>query len=207
MANVLQPFGFEQWGSASGPVNFAQNHNPPYRIAGGSSPYTMQIFRGDAVRMNASLTGYIERWTAADGDSTHILAGIFDGCEYYSISQAKNIWVPYWPGSTDASGDVSAYVIDDPNALFKVQSGGTGAAITQTAIGQTADISATPLGNTTTGISGMSLATPTTTATFPFKVVNVITSPPGTNGTDLTSPYNYVVVAFNYQTYKSLVGI
>lgn len=207
MANVLAPFGFQARGTASGPVNFSESHNPPYRIAGGASPYTTAIYYGDAVRMNASLTGYIERWTAADGDATHILVGIFTGCSYYSASQQKVVESRWWPGTTDAVGDVNAYVIDDPNAEFVVQSGGTGAAITQTAIGQTADISATPLGNTTTGISGMSLATPTTTNTFPFKVVNVITSPPGTNGTDLTTPYNYVVVVPNYQQFKSLTGI
>jgi hypothetical protein len=74
-------------------------------------------------------------------------------------------------------------------------------------IGSTADIVATPFGNTRTGISGMSLNTPTTTNTLPFKVVNVITTPPGANGTDLTTAYNYVVVGFNNQMYKALLGV
>jgi hypothetical protein len=84
---------------------------------------------------------------------------------------------------------------------------GTGSAITAASIGQTADIVATPLGNTTTGISGMALSTPTTTNTLPFKVVNLITTPPGANGTDLTTAYNYVVVAFNNQMFKALLGV
>lgn len=202
MANVQGPFGFAQWGTASGAPNFASNHNPPYKIASG---YSTAIFFGDAVRMNASLTGYVERWTAADGDATHILVGIFQGCSYYSTSAKKTVWSNYWPGA-DATGDVNAYVCDDPQSLWKVQAGGV-AAITAASLGQTADISLTPVGNTTTGVSGMSLAAPTTTNTFPFKVVNLITTPPGANGTDLTTPYNYVVVAFNNQTFKSLVGI
>ena len=208
MANVAGYFGFMQWGTASGPPNFAQSHNTPYRIAGGSSGYySTAIYRGDLCKMNASATGYVEQWANGDGGTaTRIPVGIFDGCEYYSVSQGKGIWSPYWPGTSDASGDVNAYIIDDPNALFKVQAG-ISVAITQTSIGQTADIVATPVGSTVTYQSGMSLSTPTTTNTNPFKVVNVITTPPGANGTDLTTPNNYVVVAFNNQQYKQLLGV
>jgi len=205
MANVQGPFGFVQVGTASGPPNFAQNENPPYRIASG---YGTAIFFGDAVRMNVSgPTGYIEQWANGDGAdaATKILVGIFVGCSYYSTSQKKTVWSNYWPGS-DATGDVAAMVVDDPNSQWKVQAG-IGSAITQASIGQTADIVATPTGNTVTGISGMSLSTPTTTATLPFKVVNVITTPPGANGTDLTTPYNNVIVSFNNQQYKALLGV
>ena len=205
MANVLAAFGFKQMGTASGPPNFAEGHNPPYRIASG---YATPIFFGDAVRMNASLTGYVERWAHGDGDGTHILVGIFVGCSYYSTSQRKTVFNNYWPGS-DATGDVNAFVVDDPNSQWLVQSHGSGSPITQASIGQTADIvsGSGSNGSTVTGISGMTLDNPTTTNTFPFKVVSVLTTPPGANGTDLTTPFNYVVVAFNYQQYKSLTGI
>ena len=208
MANVAAPFGFKAWGTASGPPNFAENHNPPYRIAGGASgEYATPIYFGDAVRMNSSATGFIEQWANGDGSTaTQILVGIFVGCSYYSASQAKTIESRYWPGTTDAVGDVNAYVIDDPNQLFVVQAG-IGSAITQTSIGRTADIVSTPTGNATTGISGMSLSTPTTAVTLPFKVVNVVTTPPGANGTDLTTPYNNVIVAMNNQQFKALLGV
>ena len=202
--NVLGPYGFVQVGTASGPPNFAEMHNPPYRIASG---YGTAIYYGDAVRMNVSgPTGYIEQWANGDGGTaTKILVGIFVGCSYYSTSQKKTIYNNYWPGS-DATGDVNAYVVDDPNSQWKVQAG-IGSAITQTSIGACADIVATPTGNATTGISGMSLSTPTTTVTLPFKVVNVVTSPPGAPGTDLTAAYNNVIVAFNNQQYKALLGV
>ena len=204
MANVLGAFGFQQWGTASGMPNFAESHNTPYRIASG---YGTAVYFGDAVRMNVSgPSGYIEQWANGDGGTaTQILVGVFIGCSYYSTSQKKTVWNNYWPGS-DATGDVNAFVVDDPNALFKVQAG-IGSAITQTSIGRTADIVSTPVGNATTGISGMSLSTPTTTNTLPFKVVNVISTPPGANGTDLTTPYNYVIVAMNNQQYKTLLGV
>lgn len=206
MANVQGPFGFQRWGNTGGAPNFALDGNPPYRIAAG---YATAIFFGDAVRMNVSgPTGFIEQWANGDGGTaTKILAGIFLGCQYYSVSQKKTIQNNYWPGS-DAVGDVQAFVTADPTSLWKVQAG-IASAITQTSMGQAADIVATPLGNTTTGISGMSLSTPTATnaAQLPFKVMNVINSPPGGNGTDLTTPYNYVVVAFNNQALKSLLGV
>jgi hypothetical protein len=204
MANVQGPYGFSQIGTASGPPNFAENHNPPYRIASG---YATAIFKGDLVRMNVSgPTGYIEQWANGDGaTATKIVAGVFVGCRFYSTAARQWIWSNYWPGS-GATGDVYAFVVDDPQAQFMVQAG-IGSAITQASIGQNADIVASPDGNETTGISGMSLSTPTTTATLPMKVMNVITTPPGANGTDLTTPYNNVVVSFNNVLGKALLGV
>lgn len=203
MANVSGPFGFVQWGTASGPPNFAFNSAPQYRI---SSAYNTAVFFGDLVRMDNTPAGFLQQWANGDGaTATLIPVGIFLGCQYYSTSQKKTIFNNYWPGS-DATGDVQAYVCDDPNSLWKVQAG-IASAITQTSIGRTADIVATPVGNTTTGISGMSLSTPTTTNTLPFKVVGLVTTPPGANGTDLTTANNYVVVAFNNQQFKQLLGV
>jgi hypothetical protein len=205
MANVIGPFGLSQWGTASGPPNFAENHNTPYRIA---STNGTAIFYGDLVRMNVSgPTGYIEQWAAGDGGTaTKILVGVFVGCSYFSTALQATVFRRYWPGS-DATGDVNAFVVDDPNSQWLVQADTTVvAAITQTAIGQTADV-VVNAGNTVTGISGMALALPTTTVTFPLKVVNVLTTPPGANGTDLTTKGNYVMVAFNNQQYKALLGV
>jgi hypothetical protein len=43
-------------------------------------------------------------------------------------------------------------------------------------------------------------------ATEPFRIVSLVTQPPGSNGTD-AGAYNYVIVAFNNVSTKSLVGI
>ena len=209
MANTAGPFGFVQVGTASGPPNFATaGSGRPYKIA---ATWATAIYFGDAVRMwvsgdgGTSSAGYIVTWINGDGSSaTKILAGIFQGCEYYSTSQRKTVYNNYWPGS-DATGDVTAYVCDDPNSQWKVQAGGT--AINYASIGATVDVASSPSGNTTTGISGQYLATPTTSVTLPFKVVNIVTSPPGVNGTDDTTGYNNVIVAFNNQQYKALLGV
>lgn len=209
MANVAGPFGFQQVGTASGAPNFARaGSGNPYKIKAG---FTTSIYFGDAVRMWVSgdsgtgAAGYITPWVNGDGGGpTKILVGIFVGCEYYSTSQQKTVWARYYPGA-DAAADVSAYVVDDPQSQWVVQAA-TGP-ITSTSIGATADVASTPSGNTTTGFSGMALGTPTTTVTNPFKVVNIVTSPPGVNGTDVTTANNNVIVAFNNQQYKALLGV
>lgn len=204
MANVSAPFGFKQVGTASGPPNFAQNAlNPPYRIASNHAA----IYFGDAVRMTTGApTGYITQWVNGDGagDATNILVGIFVGCSYYSTATRQTIFSNFWPGG-GATGDITAYVVDDPNSQWNVQA--SAGPITQTAIGASVDVAATPVGNDTTGISGMMVGTPTTTATLPFKVVNIVTNPPGVNGTDSSTAYNIVTVAFNNQQYKALLGV
>jgi hypothetical protein len=214
MANSLSPFGFAQVGTASGKPNFAQaGSGNPYLI---KYTFTTQIFYGDAVRMwisgdsATSAAGYITPWVAGDGvgDPTKILVGIFLGCEYYSSSQRQNVKSDFWPGG-DAASDATAFVCDDPESQWMVQAGTAATPITQAYIGMSADVKATPAGNTLTGISGMVLDTPTITnsSTLPFKVVNVITSPPTANGRDLTTAYNYVTVAFNNQQYKARLGV
>lgn len=210
MANTSSPFGFLQVGTASGPPNFAQAGSPtPYKIKGG---FATAIYFGDAVRMWVSgdggtgAAGYLTPWVAADGSGSalKILVGIFMGCVYYSTSQRKTVWNNYYPGS-DAASDVSCYVADDPQSQWMVQAGAT--PITLASVGTTVDIAVSPVGNTTTGQSGMLLGTPTTLITNPFKIVNVVSSPPGVNGRDTATGYNNVIVTFNNQQGKALLGV
>lgn len=184
MANTSAPFGFRQYrGTGSAPTY----EQVPMLIASNNAT---PIYYGDAVvPVTGSATGYITQATA----STVALAGIFVGCKYLSTSQKHTVWSNYWPGS-DANGDVEAYVITDPNAQFLVQAGATN--VGQSKVGQNIQLNV-GTGTTANGISGMYVENPANTATLPFRVVNVVTNPPGANGTDATSGYNYVVVQFN----------
>ena len=213
MANTLAPFGFAQVGTASGKPNFARAGSAsPYKI---KASFTTQIFYGDAVRMwisgdsSSGAAGYITPWVNGDGaaGATAILVGIFLGCEYYSSSQRQTVKSQFWPGG-DAAADGAAFVCDDPESQWMVQAGTAATPFTQAYVGATADVTASPAGSTITGISGMTLGTPTNTpASLPFKFVNVITTPPTANGRDLATAYNYVTVAFNNQQYKALLGV
>jgi hypothetical protein len=184
MANTFAPFGFQQYSGTGSAPTYEQ---VSLLI---SSGYSTAIYNGDAVI--ALNTGYIN---VAGNQNTTVLAGVFIGCKYTSVSQKRTVWSNYWPGS-DANGDVTAYVVNDPNAQFKAQV--NGGPITAAKVGQLVTNDTTQAGNSSTGISGMAIyATPTNTSTYPFRLTAVITNPPGANGTDITSANNLVVVGFN----------
>lgn len=194
MANTNTPFGFRQYSGTGSAPTYEQI---AVRIAYNAT----NIFYGDPVEPDAS--GYViqgDGTTAAAG-----IAGIFVGCKYLSVAMKRTVWSNYWPGSDVASTDtVEGYIINDPNAKFVAQSDGTGVATT--------DINGTVgyaigTGNTANGISGAYLANiGPTTATLPFRIVGLVTDPPGVNGT-ASGAYNLVIVAFNNVTTKNQTGI
>ena len=193
MANTLAPFGFRQFfGGSGGAPTFSQSS---LRIA---STNATPIYFGDAVSpVISTATGYIAQATA----TTTGLAGIFVGCKYLSTAQKRSVWSPYWPGS-DANGDVTAYVIDDPNSQFLVQSAWSTPLFTSlttmgtSPVGQYCQLNV-GTGTAANGQSGMYVDTLGTTVTYPFIVRSVIEFPPGVNGNDPTTRYYNVVVGFN----------
>lgn len=192
MANQNTPFGFrQQSGTGSAPT---------YEQVAVSIVYNASaIFYGDPVQNDAN--GYV---IVGTGSST--IAGVFQGCKYLSVSQKRTVWSNYWPGSDVASTQtVEGYIINDPNAKWVVQSDATG--LTQAAVNANIGY-AIGTGNTSTGISGayLDVSTINTTATLPFRVVSLLTSPPGAPGTE-AGAYNLAVVAFNSVATKQLTGI
>ena len=184
-------------GGAGGAPTFAQSAR---RIA---STNNTAIYTGDPVMpVVSTANGYITQ--ASPGTTT--LAGIFVGCKYLSTSQKRTVWSSYWPGS-DATGDVEAYVIDDPNARFVVQTSTSAFPMTGTAttmgsgvIGQYAQFSI-GTGNTSTGRSGAYLSSVGTTVTFPFTIVDYAIG--FGNGGDPTTQYCNVIVGFNNEIFRS----
>ncbi len=184
VTNISAPFGFRQLKGTGSSPTFEQ---VTMAIA---STNSTAIFFGDAVvPVTGSATGYIKQATA----STVALAGIFVGCKYLSTAQKRTVWSNYWPGS-DATGDVEAYVINDPNAQFIAQAGGTNVGFAS--LGSNIQLNV-GTGNTANGLSGMYVETPATTATLPFRVTGLVADPPGVNGTNITGTYNLVIVQFN----------
>lgn len=206
MANNFAPFGFRPVNTSNGPINWRISTR---RIAAANAT---PIYKGDAVMPVLPANGYIQQATTA---GTQPLAGIFWGCQYLSTSQKRVVWNQYWPGS-DATGDVIAYVIDDPNARFVVQTSGAGFQISGTTatfgsspVGQYCELNV-GVGNSLSQQSGMFVDTIGTTASFPFIITNMVLDPPGSNGTDATSVYNWVEVGFNNEwlrTNSAVTGI
>lgn len=196
MPNTYAPFGLRQYSGTGSAPTYEQVEMLI------KSDYTTPVFFGDAVLQDAN--GYITR--AGDSPSTQ-LAGVFQGCKYLSVSQKRTVWSNYWPGS-DNNGDVYAYVINDPNAKFIIQAA-SNLNVTQAAVGASIATAGGSGGNTANGISGMYALSVTAPSapTDPFRVVGLVTDPPGSNGTDTTAVANYIIVAFLNVSTKTLVTI
>jgi hypothetical protein len=197
MANVFAPFGFSQYRGVGSAPTYEQ-------VTGFCAYNTSAMYFGDPIFQNADGTVY------PTTPGTGILAGVFAGCKYLSVSQKRTVWSNFWGAADVASTNtVEVYYINDPNARFLVQAGGsTTVGFAATDIGANVQFAyGTP--NTMSGLSGAYVnisVTPTTTATLPFKVVGLVTNPPGANGTE-AGAYNYGIVAFNNVSTKTLTGI
>jgi hypothetical protein len=218
MANILTPFGFKHLGNVG--IGMAPSYEMRQRkIALGN---TNPIFHGDPV--TSLSTGYIQQ--AVTGAGVQI-AGVFQGCEYFSISQQRKVRSPYWPGS-DAQFDVDAFIIDAAFSQFYVAA--DAGPVTFASIDNNADItiatggSTTPVagsgqGNTINGFSGalLKFSNIGTSAAFPFRIIRLYSdfvAPGAPNagttsfpGADNTTAFNWVIVAFNNVDAKSLTGI
>jgi hypothetical protein len=196
MANTNAPFGFKQ-SSGNGSA-------PTYEQVAVTIAYNASaLFFGDPVFPNAA--GGVEKGTpGTDG-----IAGVFVGCKYLSVAQKRTVWSNYWPGSDVASTQtVEGYIVNDPNAKFIAQVGGSSSTgLTAAAINANVQF-AYGTGNTANGISGAYVVynSADVTSTLPFRVVGLVTDPPGSAGTE-SGAYNWVIVAFNNVTTKSLTGI
>jgi hypothetical protein len=202
MANVFVPFGFAQRsGTGSSPtyeqVTVTTNYN------------TANIFFCDPV-FRLAADGTIAGITTGPGPGTTAIAGVFVGCKYPSVAQKRTTWSNYWPGSDVAStNSVESYIINDPAAQFIAQVGtSTSTGIVAANVGLNVQF-AYGTGTTANGISGAYVdisVTPATTNTLPFRIVRIITDPPGAPGT-ATGANNLVQVAFNNVETKQLLAV
>ena len=197
MANTSAPFGFSQYQGTGSAPTYEQ-------VASFCNYNTAAMYYGDPVFRKSD--GSV--WPTTPGAAA--LAGVFVGCKYLSVSQKRTVWSNYW-GAADvaSSNSVEVYLVNDPNAKFLAQVGGSSSTgLTTADIGANVQFAyGTP--NTASGVSGAYIditVTPTTTATLPFRVVSLVTDPPGANGTS-SGAYNYAVVAFNNVETKTLTGI
>ena len=199
MANTKANFGFKHVGYISGGAPDYQQ--TPYRI---QSTNTTPIGFGDPVSRENATSAYIVRGMPSTASGPPIV-GVFVGC-MYTPSGGLGIpqWSPAWPGSS-VTGDAVGYVIDAPNALFLVASNNS--AIVTADIGKAINFTTgTPSlvgAMLSTATLDQTVATSNITATFyPFKI-HQLHQGVG-NGSDASSPYNWVVVTFNSTQLKSL---
>jgi hypothetical protein len=172
-----------------------------------ASGYATAILNGDTVKVDT--TGYL---VAGSATATGSNVGVFVGCSYVN-SSGQPVQGQYYPASTSTSTALAfGYVVDDPNAVFKVvaTSGQTTVptAFSRAIVGANVPLSVTT-GNTTTGDSyyGIDGTAAATTNTLPIRVVDVVpdTATGPANATATT--YYEFLVKFNLHQYTDTTGI
>jgi hypothetical protein len=156
--------------------------------------------------------GTVARSAATTTKPTGGFAGVFLGCEFINPSTGQlQFQQSFVGGTTVTSGFITAYVCDDPDALFKaaVVSGTTVVTGVQyTSVGNNTTI----VNNTALTAAGNSkvalLASTATTDTLPIRIVDVVpdTAFVDTNGDTL---YPEVIVKFNFgmHAYDTAIGV
>jgi hypothetical protein len=192
MSSVATPSGAEPIGtlSASGSFSGKVRHYP---IA---TTYDTQISYGDFVSIVAG--GGVEK-NVVTTTATAVTLGVFVGCAYTDPTTNQKTFSQYWPAS-NAATDAVAYVADDPNLLFQMQSDGI---ITAADRGQNCGIIVTA-GNTTFGRSrNAASSTTNTTATLPLRIVDFVDGPDSAVG----DTYTDVICMLNVHFYRQAAGI
>ena len=191
MATSATPMGAEPTDtlSASGSFTGKVRH---MSIASG---YGTAIFYGDFVKLVAA--GTVEK----SAITTSVVAGtvgIFVGCSYTDPSTNQLTFNQQFPASTAAS-DIMAYVVDDPDLVFRMQGDGS---IAQTGLGNNVSLVSTA-GSTSIGRSknAVDASTIATTNTLPARIVEFVDGPSSTVGDTYTDfLVTYLPLSHAYET-------
>jgi hypothetical protein len=137
--------------------------------------YATDIFYGDFVVLSR---GSVTRASVSTGTGLNQTVGIFLGCTFTNPLTKQKQFNQYWPASTLA-GDCEAYVLDDPDAVFKaaVCSATTTLASAAMAMIGTNLSAINNTGSTTTGNSANAVLAPTATpvtTTLPLRLVGLV---------------------------------
>ena len=199
MANTQSAYGFAHFGYLPGGAVDYQLTPVSIRAA-----YSTLIGFGDPVVKENTASAFMALATTANV-TVNILQGIFQGC-WYTPTGSYPQWSPFWPGASATNG--TAYIINAPNALFRVAALLTSCASGQIggAVNFTGGAPATTGGGFSSATIDMSsIATAgTAVSSLPFKIVSLY---PGIgNGSDATTPYGWMIVTFNSQIYKITGG-
>ena len=173
-----------------------------------AAAYATAILNGDTVAVDS--TGYlVAKTTTNSGDSV----GVLVGCQYVN-SNGQTVQGQYYPAAASTSTALAfGYVVDDPNAVFKVVSVANSTTTTPTAYSRaivgsnvaiTVNTGSTATGDSFYGIDGSSAAT---TNTLPVRVVDVVPdTATGPAGASATTYYEFLV-KFNLHQYNDTTGV
>ena len=193
MSNQLEKFGLRPYRKLDGtPLAGAQNR---YTIAAG---YATAIFQGDLVQPTTA--GNIERHT---GNTSDAVVGVFNGVFYNDPTTQKPTYKNFYPGSiTPTQGDITAFVVDDPDAVFLADAD---AAFTRAdlyknySVVNTTGVTQTGLSKAQLDVGASGIAT-----TFAVQAIDISQDP---NNSDTTAANANILVRINNHFYRSGTGL
>jgi len=193
MANVSEKFGLRPYRKLDGtPLVGAQNR---YTIKAG---YATAIYQGDLVIPTS--TGNIEKHTAGNGAA---VVGVFNGVFYNDPTTQKPTYKNYYPGGvTPTQGDVTAFVVDDPDAVFLADAD---TVFTRAMLYKNYSVTNTT-GVTQTGISKAQLdvGASGTATTFVIQAIDISQDP---DNSDTSATNANILVRINNHFFRSGTGI
>ena len=191
MANQVEKFGLRPYRKLDGtPLVGAQNR---YTIASG---YATAIFQGDMVIPVTG--GNVERYP---GNTSTAVVGVFNGVFYTDPTTQKPTFKNYYPGGVAAS-DITAFVVDDPDAVFLIDADATFA---RADLFQNYSLTAVS-GNIKTGnsLQQLDVSESGTNATFIVQAIDISQDP---DNSDTSSANANILVRINNHFYRSGTGL
>ena len=159
MANIDASFGLRPYERTGSNYNNQGVNAYPINFDGASSGTTSKIWTGTPVIPLAA--GLIDVVGNANGGTVPLL-GVFMGCNYIATDGTPT-WSAHWPGyaAVKPSTEATAFVADNPDALFVINADG---ALPDAALFANANLATAITGSDTTGYSYGELATGTIAA-------------------------------------------
>ena len=168
--DVTAPYGFLPINLIGGQVYAGSTRMYPIQYG-----YDTNIFYGDFVKV---VRGSATRVSIGAATNSNAVTGVFVGCSYTDPVTKDKRFSQYYPASTLA-GDALAYVVDDPDTVFKaaVCSSGTTMASGAYALVGTNLSAVDNTGNVNTGNSKNAILAPSATpvtSILPLRCVGVV---------------------------------
>ena len=159
MANIDAAFGLRPYERIGSNYNNQGINAYPLNFDGLTTGTTSKIWTGSPVKPLA--TGLIDIVGAVAGGTVPLL-GVFMGCNYIATDGTPT-WSAHWPGyaAVKPSTEATAFVADNPDALFVINADG---ALPDAALFANANLATAITGSDTTGYSYGELATGTIAA-------------------------------------------
>jgi hypothetical protein len=107
---VAAPYGLKPVNLIGGQVFAGSTRMYPIQYG-----YATNIFNGDFVVLSR---GFVARAAIGATTASNAVTGVFVGCSYTNPITKQKQFSQFWPSGTQA-GDAVAYVVDDPDTVFK----------------------------------------------------------------------------------------